>query len=122
LTRLGFDPWREAARLSELPRETAARAFAVTIACFPKETGREDTDLERRVLAHERILQAFIAHIAEAEPEFIARLSAVFSQTSQMGRREYDYTDTHAYADQFIQEVFRLIERRAGGRSRWCRC
>src|SRR5213080_1356521 len=25
LTRLGFDPWQEAARLSELPRETAAR-------------------------------------------------------------------------------------------------
>jgi len=35
LTRLGFDPWREAARLSELPRETAARVFAVTIAMLP---------------------------------------------------------------------------------------
>ena len=36
LTRLGFDPWREAARLSDLPRETAARAFAVTIAILPE--------------------------------------------------------------------------------------
>ena len=36
LTRLGFDPWREAARLSDLPRETAARAFAVTIAKLPE--------------------------------------------------------------------------------------
>ena len=36
LTRLGFDPWREAARLSELPRETAARVFAVTIAMLPE--------------------------------------------------------------------------------------
>jgi hypothetical protein len=36
LTRLGFDPWREAARLSDLPRETAARAFAVTIAMLPE--------------------------------------------------------------------------------------
>jgi hypothetical protein len=36
LTRLGFDPWREAARLSDLPRETAARAFAVTIATLPE--------------------------------------------------------------------------------------
>ena len=36
MTRLGFDPWREAARLSNLPRETAARAFAVTIAKLPK--------------------------------------------------------------------------------------
>ena len=32
LTPLGFDPWGEAARLSHLRRETAARAFAVTIA------------------------------------------------------------------------------------------
>jgi hypothetical protein len=36
LTRLGYDPWREAARLADLPRETAARAFAVTIAMLPE--------------------------------------------------------------------------------------
>jgi hypothetical protein len=36
LARLGFDPWREAARLSDLPREAAARAFAVTIAMLPE--------------------------------------------------------------------------------------
>jgi hypothetical protein len=36
LTRLGFDPWREAARLSDLPRETAARALAVKIAMLPE--------------------------------------------------------------------------------------
>lgn len=36
LTRLGFDPWHEAARLTALPRETAARAFAVTIAMLPE--------------------------------------------------------------------------------------
>jgi hypothetical protein len=36
LTRLGFDPWREAARLTDLPRETAARVFAVTIAMLPE--------------------------------------------------------------------------------------
>ncbi len=36
LTRLGFDPWQEAARLSNLPRETAARVFAVTIAMLPE--------------------------------------------------------------------------------------
>ena len=36
LTRLGFDPWREAARLSDLPRETATRVFAVTIAMLPE--------------------------------------------------------------------------------------
>jgi hypothetical protein len=36
LTRLGFDPWQEAARLSDLPREAAARAFAVAIAMLPE--------------------------------------------------------------------------------------
>jgi hypothetical protein len=36
LTRLGFDPWQEAARLSQLPSETAARVFAVTIAMLPE--------------------------------------------------------------------------------------
>lgn len=36
LSRLGVDPWQEAARLSDLPREAAARAFAVTIARLPE--------------------------------------------------------------------------------------
>jgi hypothetical protein len=36
LSRLGVDPWQEAARLSDLPREAAARAFAVTIAKLPE--------------------------------------------------------------------------------------
>ena len=36
LARLGFDPWQEAARLSDLPRETAARALAMTIALLPE--------------------------------------------------------------------------------------
>lgn len=36
LTRLGYDPWREAARLSGLPRDTAAGALAVSIAMLPE--------------------------------------------------------------------------------------
>lgn len=35
LTRLGFDPWLEAARLSDLPKGAAAHALAVTIARLP---------------------------------------------------------------------------------------
>jgi hypothetical protein len=35
LARLGFDPWREAARLSDMSREAAAQAFAATIAMLP---------------------------------------------------------------------------------------
>ncbi len=36
LTRLGFDPWQEAARLSDLPRDAAAHALAATIARLPE--------------------------------------------------------------------------------------
>jgi hypothetical protein len=36
LTRLGIDPWQEAGRLSDLPRETAAVALAATIATLPE--------------------------------------------------------------------------------------
>ena len=36
LTRLGFDPWREAARLSELTKGAAINALAVTISALPE--------------------------------------------------------------------------------------
>jgi hypothetical protein len=36
LLRLGFDPWQEAARLSELPKETAARTLAAAFALLPE--------------------------------------------------------------------------------------
>ncbi|WIM12951.1 MAG: hypothetical protein OJF58_003915 [Enhydrobacter sp.] len=68
----------------------------------------ENTDLERRVLAHERILQALIAHMAESEPEFVERLDSVFGGPMRMSRREHDYTDTDAYADRFIRGIRRL--------------
>ena len=71
----------------------------------------EGTDLERRVLAHERILQVLIAHMAETEPKFVAHLNAVFGEAPPAGRREYDFTDTDAYADQFIRKVVQLVER-----------
>jgi hypothetical protein len=35
LTRLGFDPWVEAARLSDMPAAAAAHALAATIAVLP---------------------------------------------------------------------------------------
>lgn len=71
----------------------------------------ENTDLERRVLAHERILQVLIAHMAEAEPKFLDRLRAVFSDHMRVSRAEHDYTDTDAYAERFIREVLRLGDR-----------
>ncbi|MFE0756968.1 hypothetical protein ACFW16_23610 [Inquilinus sp. NPDC058860] len=70
----------------------------------------ENTDLERRVLAHEQILQALIAHMAETEPEFITRLNRAFNNPDFLSRREHDYTDTAQHAEQFVREVIRLGE------------
>jgi len=36
LARLGFDPWREAARLSELTNEAATKALAAAIVALPE--------------------------------------------------------------------------------------
>ena len=71
----------------------------------------ENTDLERRVLAHEQILQVLIAHMAEAEPRFLDRLQEIFTKHHTLGANEQDYTDTAAYAEQFIHQVVRLRER-----------
>ncbi len=68
----------------------------------------EDTDLERRVLAHEQILQALIAHMVETEPRFLDRLSTTFSHPIRMRPEHPDRTDTAAYAAQFVREVIKL--------------
>src|SRR4051794_10172949 len=52
----------------------------------------ENTDLERRVLAHEQILQVLIAHLAEAEPKFLDGLKEIFTQQRTLGANEHDYT------------------------------
>ena len=67
----------------------------------------ENTDLERRVLAHERILKVLIGHMAEAEPKFLDRLKDLFTHQQQQGAYEHDYTDTAAYAERFVHDVIR---------------
>jgi hypothetical protein len=99
------------ARFSSI-RVNAAAFLAETAADLADaaEGGRvmdvENTDLERRVLAHEQILQVFIAHMAEAEPKFLDRLQQIFTKHHTLGADEQDYTDT-AYAQQFIRHVMR---------------
>jgi len=39
----------------------------------------DTTALERKVLAHEQILQVLIGHLAETEPKFLDRLKAIFT-------------------------------------------
>ena len=71
----------------------------------------ENTDLERRVLAHEQILQVLIAHMSEAEPKFLERLQQIFIESKHVGWSEQDYTDTLAYAHQFIDQIVRLKDK-----------
>ena len=61
----------------------------------------ENTDLKRRVLVHEQILQ----------PKFLDRLQQIFTKHYTLGAGEQDYTDTAAYAEQFIQQVERLKDK-----------
>ena len=53
LTRLGFDPWQEAARLADMPRKTAIQSFAVTIAGLPRGdwTASDTTAIAARLVA-----------------------------------------------------------------------
>jgi hypothetical protein len=73
----------------------------------------ENTDLERRVLAHERILQILIAHMAEAEPKLLDRLSALFTKHHTLGAGEHEFVSTDEYAEQFIYQVKTLQEEKA---------
>lgn len=52
LVRLGFDPWREAARLSELTEEAATSALAVAISALPEGewTGSNSRSLAVRLV------------------------------------------------------------------------
>jgi hypothetical protein len=72
----------------------------------------ETTDLERRVLAHERVLQALIAHMAQTEPRFIDHLRERFVDPMSMVQHEHDHRETDDYAEEFIRAVMHLGEGR----------
>lgn len=55
LTRLGMDPWTEAARLSELPKEAAVRVLAAAIAKFPQADGEVPDTLAIAARAVDRL-------------------------------------------------------------------
>ena len=70
----------------------------------------QESDLERRVLAHEQILEMLIAHMAETEPKLLARLREEFSYPPGARVSEPGVTDADAYAQQFIQSATRLCD------------
>jgi hypothetical protein len=66
LTRLGIDPWEEAARLSDLPRDVAARALAATIATLPR---RDDKAADPQAVAA-RLVDRLPPHSVPPVPAF----------------------------------------------------
>lgn len=72
----------------------------------------ETTDLERRVLAHERVLQALIAYMARTEPRFIDHLRDKFVEPMRMARHEHDFRETDDYAEEFIRAIIIIGEKR----------
>jgi hypothetical protein len=70
----------------------------------------ETTDLERRVLAHERILQSLIAYMSRTEPRFVDHLRDRFVEPMKMARREHDYRDADDYAEEFIRAIILIGE------------
>jgi hypothetical protein len=72
----------------------------------------ETTDLERRVLAHERVLQALIAYMSRTEPHFVNHLRERFVEPMSMAQHEHDYRDSDEYAEEFIRAVMLMGEAR----------
>lgn len=71
-------------------------------------TAPETTDLERRVLAHERVLQSLIAYMSREEPGFLEHLARTFVLPMGLERREHDFTDTDSHAEDFVRAVARI--------------
>lgn len=67
----------------------------------------ENTELERRVLAHEQVLQALMAQLADGQPGFLDRMRERFAG-ARRGAHEHDYVETADYAEAFLHEVMRL--------------
>lgn len=62
----------------------------------------EITVLERRVLAHERILQALIGHMAKSDPAVLADLNMRFGKGHNVGEFEQDYVSTDQFGEHFM--------------------
>lgn len=79
----------------------------------PDKIKPEATDLERRVLAHEQILQSLIAYMSRTEPRFLDYLAKTFVEPMDMARREHDFVDTDSYAKEFIRAAAALNDTRS---------
>lgn len=65
----------------------------------------EETTLERRVLAHERILQALICDLADDDPAIFERLNLRFGDGHDLGTYEQDFVTTGHYCEHFLRSI-----------------
>jgi hypothetical protein len=70
----------------------------------------EATDLERRVLAHEKVLQTLIAYMATNDRRFIDHFRARFVEPMRMARHEHDHREPDDYAEEFVRAAILLAE------------
>lgn len=71
-------------------------------------TAPDSTALERRVLAHERILQCLIAYMSKTEPRCVDHLREYFVDPLKGPRQEHDYRDVDDYAEEFMRAIMRM--------------
>ena len=109
-----FTAFSSAAQDAAQQRQEAASAAAQTNRGQggANATPSEITTLERRVLAHERILQALIVRLAEDDPAILVQLKTSFESSHNLGEYEQDYVSTDHYGDHFIRSVERAIATR----------
>lgn len=86
LSRLGIDPWQEAARLAVLPREAAAEALAATILRLPDRTepAGEAVTTAARLVSH--LPKGAVAAIPQTEEARVASLEAAI-KSGRAGRK-----------------------------------
>lgn len=65
----------------------------------------ECSELDRRVLAHARILQTLIRYLAEDRPEILTRLTGVFGIGHNIGADEQDNLSTEQCGESFIRAI-----------------
>jgi hypothetical protein len=75
----------------------------------------EETELERRVLAHARILRTLIRFLADDRPDILTRLQTAFGAGHNIGEYEQDFSSTEQYGAVFLRSIEREIQQKSCG-------
>jgi uncharacterized protein YegP (UPF0339 family) len=98
-----FSARDEAEKFTRATRQKAGLAESTERGANAKPS--EETTLERRVLAHERILHALICDLADDDPAIFERLNVRFGDGHDLGSYEQDYVTTGHYCEHFLHSI-----------------